>query len=506
PSQASQCELLNSSDEVQTGFGAAYNTLSTAKETLITADCAVNSANITIGSGQTTQYVYKYGYFWKNNQWEQIEFIPTGAVFDVWFVGKANINIPLSSEELAQDNFLVVYICSWTGTTWKCGCRDAYCATNYWQLQKFKYENNNIDLKEHGEMCFNENDCANNLFCVESARYGIEEQYCCYDGECAAVIPTQGDIPTGVFNCVGEGGIDEKDTLNGVEYYVCQGGDWLLNVCQDSDNDGYDNCNIGDTGDDGKTIDCDDSEYWVNPNGRETCDTVDNNCNGTIDEDCDNDNDGYCNQEMTMYRNNTMCPNTPFISNGQTGDDCDDSSKAINPGAAEICDGFDNNCNNQIDEGCVCLNNQTQPCGSDIGECQKGIQTCVNGDWGECVGEITPQTEICNDTKDNDCDSKTDCDDPDCSGYPDCAPADAISPQITVFNISPTTLNTNEQITINYTATDNEALSKIELWQTTDLNGLPNDSNWTMITSKTISGTSASGNFTDSIAIAGIYW
>jgi hypothetical protein len=33
--------------------------------------------------------------------------------------------------------------------------------------------------------------------------------------------------------------------------------------------------------------------------------------------------------------------------------DCNDADALVNPSAAELCDGIDNNCNNQIDEGCV---------------------------------------------------------------------------------------------------------------------------------------------------------
>jgi hypothetical protein len=38
------------------------------------------------------------------------------------------------------------------------------------------------------------------------------------------------------------------------------------------------------------------------------------------------------------------------------GGDCDDANNAIYPGAPEICDGFDNNCNGQEDEGLTFLN------------------------------------------------------------------------------------------------------------------------------------------------------
>jgi hypothetical protein len=33
------------------------------------------------------------------------------------------------------------------------------------------------------------------------------------------------------------------------------------------------------------------------------------------------------------------------------GDDCNDARADVHPGAAEICDGYDNNCDGEIDEG-----------------------------------------------------------------------------------------------------------------------------------------------------------
>ncbi|MFH0711510.1 MAG: LamG-like jellyroll fold domain-containing protein [archaeon] len=56
----------------------------------------------------------------------------------------------------------------------------------------------------------------------------------------------------------------------------------------------------------------------------------------------------------------------------------------------------------------VCKNGETRSCGSDIGECVAGTETCINKNWnGVCAGEITPSTEIC-DGKDNDCNGISD--------------------------------------------------------------------------------------------------
>jgi hypothetical protein len=83
--------------------------------------------------------------------------------------------------------------------------------------------------------------------------------------------------------------------------------------------------------------------------------------------------------------------------------DCNDNRSDIYPGAEEACDGADNDCDGDVDEGCPCNSGEVKPCGTDVGICKKGTATCENGQWGECDGGVQPEAEACDDDVDNDC-------------------------------------------------------------------------------------------------------
>jgi uncharacterized protein (TIGR03382 family) len=150
----------------------------------------------------------------------------------------------------------------------------------------------------------------------------------------------------------------------------------------------------------------------VQPGARaEICNGLDDNCNGEVDEalqsECYEPPPGYVDPEgrsttdFFASRNEGLC--RPGVSSCQRNPDGSYAMSAcvgqVLP-VTESCDGLDDDCDTLVDEGL------TQACydgpaysldgsGNPMGECRLGEQTCQNGSWGTCTGEVLPTFEPC---------------------------------------------------------------------------------------------------------------
>jgi hypothetical protein len=156
--------------------------------------------------------------------------------------------------------------------------------------------------------------------------------------------------------------------------------------------------------------DCDDADTSVHPGAAEICNGLDDDCDGESDPTsawyADADGDGYGTGAKQL-----ACA----APDGTTaeGNDCDDADASIHPGATELCNAFDDDCDGTDDDG------------FDIdGDGHLSSVECATGD--DCDDDdptVYPGApELCGDDRDNDCVAGDSCG---LSGDYDLADADA---------------------------------------------------------------------------------
>ncbi len=135
----------------------------------------------------------------------------------------------------------------------------------------------------------------------------------------------------------------------------------------------------------------------------EMCDGIDSDCDGIVDEGFDLDHDGY-----------TTCGTRTDGGTDTTLADCNDDDAAVHPGAEEICNLVDDDCDGLVDPDCSCTDGDVVACGSDVGACMAGTSMCMGGRWRTCRDLIIAADETCDGTDEN-CDGVID-------NGADCAP------------------------------------------------------------------------------------
>ena len=244
-----------------------------------------------------------------------------------------------------------------------------------------------------GTACASNDDCTPGYSCsaVETAGGGSSQQCVPDINECgcnaqAMALKASTDCGTGV--CIGsrtcnEDGLTDCSAQISTDE-ICDGEDNDCNGLVDDDGLGTTLCGVGACQvEQTNCIDGAEQTCTADEPTDESCDGIDNDCDGTTDEELGSSSCGVGECQASV-------------------DNCVEGAEqtcvAGEPNT-EICDGLDNDCDGSADEELG-----SSSCG--VGECAASVDNCVDGVEQTCAPG-TPSAELC-DGLDNDCDGSAD--------------------------------------------------------------------------------------------------
>ena len=230
-----------------------------------------------------------------------------------------------------------------------------------------------------------------------------------------------GDPTTATDACIQPSGtVDNGDDCDDTRAHVAPGAaenESLTDCMADADGDGYGDSSVP-TGITAGT-DCNDADSAVHPAATEVCNTVDDDCDGDTDDadssvDTSTGSTFYADTDTDGYGNASSTTLSCTVPSGYVTDatDCNDTDSAVNPGATEVCNTIDDDCDGDIDDNDTSLDASTtgstwySDADSDgFGDPSASTTTCTqpsayvtdNTDCDDTDSAVYPGAEVCGD-------------------------------------------------------------------------------------------------------------